>query len=484
MVRLVVLVTGLSLGFVIAAGVPATHHDWAKKAQSRLAYGVYFKDRKAGWIIEEMKLGQHNGADVLLSISETYMKTLYDKEEWIKHEKITTAYELTGRGDILFADIRREEDGKLVIRRIERDGSRLKIVTKQGGRTFTRTVPMPKDTIAHHRELEDWLAGPRKVGEKFTSYSTSWEEDDVNTKNVHLFRAAKKMLVGDQSRKVVSVEVEMDGGKMEALVFPDGRVVTATIGGLMKLKLEKEDDAKKLDGKPVDLMPVTAIYVEDNLGPPRHVDALKLELRGLGDFKVPASHRQLVTEGKESVTVELRRDFRAEKATPLTEKEKAEYTKSTPRLQSDEEQVKNLARKVVGEEKDALAAARKIERWVNENLAKSYSDNADTTLEVLDRKAGDCTEHTLLFVALARAVGLPAREVGGLAYVPDKKPMFGWHAWAEVHDGHQWVSVDPTWGQVHVDGTHLKMSTGDRDLAWTNVMGTLKMKVVEVKKRR
>jgi hypothetical protein len=484
MSRLALLVIGTIAGFLSAAGVPPSHHEWARKAQGRHAYGVYFKDRKVGWVVEEMKLGKHNGADVMLSLSETYMKTLFDKEESVKHEKTTTAFELAGRGDIAFADFYRKEDGKVVTRRIERDGGRLKIVTKQGGRTLTRRVPMPKDTIAHHRELEAWLAGPRKAGEKFTSYSAAWEEDDVNTKNVYRFREAKTMLVGDQSRQLYSVEIDLDGGKMEALVFPDSRIVTATIGGLMKLKLEKEEDAKKLDGKPVDLMPITAVYVEEHLGLARHVDVLRLELRGLGDFQVPASHRQVVTAGKECVVVELRRDFRAEKASPLTDKEKIEYTKATPRLQSDEEQVKNLARKIVGEEKDALKAARKIERWVHENLTKSYSDNADTALEILDRKAGDCTEHSLLFVALARAAGIPAREVGGLAYVPDKKPMFGWHAWAEVHDGHQWVSIDPTWGQVYVDGTHLKMSTGDRDLAWTNVMGTLKMKVADVKKRR
>src|SRR5262249_33735078 len=159
-----------------------------------------------------------------------------------------------GPGNILFADVYRKEDGKLVTRRIERDGARLKITTKQGGRTLTRTVPMPKDTIAHHRQLEGWLVGARKAGEKFTSYSAAWEEDDVDTKNVYRFREAKTMLVGDQSRQLYSVEIDLDGGKMEALVFPDSRIVTATIGGLMKLKLEKEDDAKKLDGKPVDLM--------------------------------------------------------------------------------------------------------------------------------------------------------------------------------------------------------------------------------------
>ena len=484
MSRLALLLLGSCVSLTSAAGVPPSHHEWAKKAQSRIAYGVYFKDKKVGWSVEELKLGKHKGTDVLFSTSETYMVTLFDKERSVKHEKSNICFELTGQGPILFADTYRKEDGKLVTRRIEREGDGVKITTVQGGRTLSRTVKMPKDTIAHHRQLEGWLSGPRKEDDKFTSYSTSWEEEDVDTKNIYRFREKKSMLVGGQSRDVLSVEINLDGGNMDALVFPDSRIATATIGGLLTLKLEKETEAKKLDGKPVDLMPITAIYVDKRLGLARNVDALKLEMTGLGDFKVPTSHRQVVTAGKNSSEVELLRDFRVEKGTPLTEKQKMHYTRTTPRLQCDQEQVKNLAKKIVGEEKDALAAAKKIERWVYENLTKSYSDNADTALEVLDRKAGDCTEHSLLFVALARAAGVPAREVGGLAYVPDEKPMFGWHAWAEVHDGHQWVSVDPTWGQVYVDGTHLKMSTGDRDLAWTNVMGTLKMKVVEVKKRR
>ena len=129
-----------------------------------------------------------------------------------------------------------------------------------------------------------------------------------------------------------------------------------------------------------------------------------------------------------------------------------------------------------------LKAARLLEAWVFRTLRKSYSDNADTALEVLDNKAGDCTEHTLLFVALARAVRIPAREVGGLAYVRTSKPLFGWHAWAEVHDGHQWVSIDPTWHQVYVDGTHLKMSEGERDLAWANVAGKMQIKVLTMKR--
>ena len=69
------------------------------------------------------------------------------------------------------------------------------------------------------------------------------------------------------------------------------------------------------------------------------------------------------------------------------------------------------------------------------NLRKTYDANADDALTVLENKAGDCTEHTLLFTTLARAAGIPARQVGGVVYVGGDKPSFGWHAWSEIHDG-------------------------------------------------
>jgi transglutaminase-like putative cysteine protease len=153
-------------------------------------------------------------------------------------------------------------------------------------------------------------------------------------------------------------------------------------------------------------------------------------------------------------------------------------------MQCEHESIRKQSKKIIGEEKDPLKSSKLLEAWVYKNIRKSYQDNADTALEILDHKAGDCTEHSLLFVALARAAGIPAREVGGLAYVKGKKPMFGWHAWAEIHDGRQWVSVDPTWNQVFVDGTHVKLSEGSRDLAWANVAGKIKVKVLDVQSRK
>ena len=67
-----------------------------------------------------------------------------------------------------------------------------------------------------------------------------------------------------------------------------------------------------------------------------------------------------------------------------------------------------------------------------------------------------CMEFTDLFVALARAAGIPAREVNGFAYTENPKiqPLSlvadVLHSWPEYWDEQTktWVAVDPTWGKT------------------------------------
>ena len=62
----------------------------------------------------------------------------------------------------------------------------------------------------------------------------------------------------------------------------------------------------------------------------------------------------------------------------------------------------------------------------------------------------------MLYVALARAIGLPARTDAGLVYL---RGHFYYHAWPEVWLG-QWVAVDPTFGQFPADASHLRFVIG------------------------
>ena len=469
---------------VNAAAPPVDWYAWAKKSEARHAYSLYFGGKKVGWIIEETKLGVYAGRRVLESINEEYTETAFDGEKSVKEERSTTRYSLAGDGPIVSYESYRKEDGKVTHRRADRVGDKLRVITLTGNTKVERTVPTPKDTLAAAFGLESWLAGDRKAGDKVTKFGVAWEENRIDSKQEYLFRERKKILYAGKPLEVCRIQITIEGGKMEAQVMPDNHTVTAEMAKVISVRLDKEADAKKMTGKVVDLMDLTSVYVQKRLGAASRVDTLTLELTGLDDFKVPASHRQIVTPGKDKTVVELRRDSRLDAGGDLSKKDRDRFTRTTPRFQSDQPAVLTQAKEIVGNEKDAMEKAKRIEKWVHKTLKKRYDANADSALEILSNKAGDCTEHSLIFVALCRASGVPAREVGGLAYLDGRKPLFGWHAWAEVHDGHQWVTVDPTWNQVYVDGTHLKMSEGERDLTWTNVIGTLKIKVVDVKTRK
>lgn len=75
---------------------------------------------------------------------------------------------------------------------------------------------------------------------------------------------------------------------------------------------------------------------------------------------------------------------------------------------------------------------------------------------LLEPNSNICTEFTDLFITLARAAGIPAREHNGYAYTTDAnlRPLSLvdniLHAWPQYWDQERqtWVSVDPTWGKT------------------------------------
>ena len=148
-----------------------------------------------------------------------------------------------------------------------------------------------------------------------------------------------------------------------------------------------------------------------------------------------------------------------------------------PLVQSDDPAIAALAARIAGDERDPRAVAERITRWVHDSLEKKTSFSIPNAVQVLRLREGDCNEHTQLFVALARAVGLPARSVAGLAYVGNK---FYYHAWPEVYLG-DWVAVDPTFGQFPADAAHLRFVIGGfkRQAELLKLIGVLQVDVLK-----
>lgn len=120
--------------------------------------------------------------------------------------------------------------------------------------------------------------------------------------------------------------------------------------------------------------------------------------------------------------------------------------------QVDDPQIKALAKE--------LKTPEEIYKYVTSTLKYDYDRvtpnvqrlGAKKTLE--NPELAICMEFTDLFVAIARAAGIPAREVNGYAYTENRQlqPLSlvadVLHAWPEYYDREKgaWIPVDPTWG--------------------------------------
>jgi len=156
---------------------------------------------------------------------------------------------------------------------------------------------------------------------------------------------------------------------------------------------------------------------------------------------------------------------------PVTGAEFAQYLRPTARINSTAPEIVQLAKQIAGDDRDAHSVAHKIGDWTYSNLKwkKVQSD----TVETLASREADCLEHSELYVALARALGLPARVVAGAALGDGS---FGAHAWVEVYLG-KWVELDPTWGLMeHVDATHLRFD-GDAFISYA-MLNQIELEIV------
>lgn len=474
--------TGTAADSTKETGPEESLREYVQRSQSRRAYGVYFTGQKVGWLVEELKLGMHEGREAAIYTGEAKLCYRFFDAESEMEFHWTTVYDLCGAGEIVSARDRTIEDGSATETIVARDRNQLLITTKTSGHETERRTAIPKETLALMRRLDIWLESDRTKGDTFDNYVASWDEAEVDAKEVLTFQNQETILWGGVPTNVYRVTINIQGAVLAATIGSGGRMLDGKLGGLFDIRAEKEAVARRLKETRVDMLAASAVRIDKPLGEPKHVRTLRLHVSGLGGFVVPTSHRQRIrNQGDGNIILELVRDHRNGKPVALDAAERGKWLQSTPALQSDHESIREVAAGTLGEETDTVKAARKLATWVFENLRQTYAAEASSALQVLENRAGDCSEHALLFVALARSVGIPARIVGGLVYAGDEHSLFGWHNWAEIHDGSQWVSVDPIMDQVYVDATHIKFSKSSKDWSWVNVAGRLKLEVLDVK---
>jgi len=290
------------------------------------------------------------------------------------------------------------------------------------------------------------------------------------------------LVLQGKTQIVTKIAERFDGTTVHAWLDQDGKVVKeeATMG--LVLLHESREDALGggwRDAAPADLVTWAAIPVSGVLQNPRALTRLQLRLSGPTDpalFSFPPRQQRrdrTLTIASEDLSALITYTL------PQTNPEFAADLAPTPFLQSTHPRLVAQTRQILGAEDDAVRAAHRLLDWTYTALEKVPTVGVPTALQALDSKKGDCNEHAVLFTALARAAGLPARVAAGVVYLDG---AFYYHAWSEVWLG-QWVAADPVFHQFPADATHIKFVEGgpEEDLALLKLIGKIGMEIVEAK---
>lgn len=292
----------------------------------------------------------------------------------------------------------------------------------------------------------------------------------------------------EASRDTVRAWKVDGGGVISGWVDARGRLVEGTLLGLVPLRrtayelaytnwVEETRRGGARISAPSDIQETTAIAASAPIQDKKALTSLLVVLRDadLSGYDLRGARQALSGD-----TLEIRREsseaLRADYTIPADPARFGATLGPEPLVQSDDSAIVALAERIVAGESDPRVAAERINEWVHDSLEKQLSFSIPNAVQVLRLRAGDCNEHTQLFVALARAAGIPARSVAGLAYVGGK---FYYHAWPEVYLG-DWVATDPTFGQFPADAAHLRFVIGGfkRQAELLRLIGTLRIDVV------
>ncbi|HSK29269.1 MAG TPA: transglutaminase-like domain-containing protein [Candidatus Limnocylindria bacterium] len=316
-----------------------------------------------------------------------------------------------------------------------------------------------------------------ETGKKFffSTFDPSTLSQQVTTV---VIEGREQIRIGDRTEPAIKLRQSFRGISVVSWVDGQGRTLKEESPAGLSLLRQSVQEARNLPNRGVslDIVAQTAIPVTTTIADAQSKPAIRLKLSGinLGNFPLDGGRQRL-----DGDRLEIRREglkqVGAQKL-PFKDARLASYLQPTPFLQSDHPSIRALSASIRQGETNALRAALRIKDWVYKEIAKEPTVSIPNALEVLRTKKGDCNEHTVLFNALARAAGIPAKTVVGVVYLRD---AFYYHAWSEIWLG-EWVSLDSVLNQFPADVTHVKFLEGDidRQIDLLQLIGNLKIEVI------
>lgn len=421
-------------------------------------FGLYLMGRKVGFLYTHLKFVPGRD-DQVSAVSEFVFKAQVGTKTSERRMKETRTYEAKPGGRLLSFVVEQMGDGG--------DQTLEATTTAQGMKVLRKRPGQPNEVLtrkASREVVED--ADQARVALKRAANVVGYVTDGMDLESYKVTttigESGVRTIAGVpvRVRKVTTIS-EKEKVPADAWFDEHGRMLEMRFGDNMRAYAESADIAKRIDK--VEVFGLTRVVMPSPAPESAHSvpGQMTLVLGGLPEKFRKSTYRQKVKtlpSDRVEVTLLAATPAAKGKVRPLADPNGGENLKSTLVVEASNPEIVALAKSIVKDDKDAYSSAKKIIDWVATHLVKDYGSSSDRATDVLRTKKGDCTEHSLLAVALLRAVGIPSKRVDGVVYLmnDDKVPALYWHEWVEAYVG-EWTQMDPTFHQHVADATHLAL---------------------------
>ena len=460
--------TGAAIDGAFAKGTGLPSHDTIENGKGVQWYGVYVFGKKAGY--NRVSLEERADSFEIVNLLAMKINTLGSVQQ-IQTKSVHRFKKSDGA--LSFASSEYAQGSKETIRaELQVNGVDATFTKVISGETLIEQIAAPAYSLGDALLLNDLMrSGKVAVGEEVTG--RHFEPLPPFSKLLSLKHSLEEIevrVVGGVQTKVYRWKtfVPEQGVTLIQSVRADGTLLRSELVGMMSMRLESEESAKSNHEEP-DVLALSLLKTNVALPTTRKVTFLNLRVRLPKAFRAIRKYVQVVREngGEYEIQIMCPGQGFMGFVNMLTyrDEEPSQADKSPePLIQSEHPEIVATAREVT---KDAPNRREKIDAlvvYVYKTLKKKYRAEMSNALDVHRNKEGDCTEHSVYFVALARAAGIPARPISGLVYTDMAGGGFGGHAWAEVWIEGLWLPVDPTMNQTIADATHIPLSEGIQKL--------------------
>lgn len=469
------------------ASKPVTVSDLRKYAQESAgehACGIYYQNTKVGYLITKSKTVQIGGKDFFEVILETQLKMQKDKKDLDSKTIDRKLFELDGRGELERSERKEDNDGVLQSFTLQRS---------KDGYILTDNVTQNKTAVAdavtclgYEAQISDWLKSKPKAGDKFEHKSAGFSHEKwAETTTTYNYVNSRTIMLHGVPTTVHTLigSNDTDSSKTHVEVDSSGTLLRGDMG-IFSFRFEDISQAKNLSANGIDIVEISRVPLNMDMGESKALGLVVMRVRGLSATPPNSRRQMLLSKDKDgSLAFQIMRDEIKPDGNILSKEESAKYLSDSPALQIHTPEIKLAAAEAVGQEKNRLKQAQLLMNFVHAHLTKNANRNSEKAVDALKNAAGDCTEHALLFQSLARSLGIPTREIVGMAYVQLPEPAYYWHTWNEIHDGKNWISIDSTWNEIFVDAAHFELEReGEADVNMMNSVGQIQIEILSYEK--